>query len=109
MEELAGFSESLPSNVDESLETPEYLEKISGTFFRSVNSKDKNIMLTARTLRTKFIPSNLPSPSPSILNEKQVSIKVVESCKVCFSKDSDSVIMPCGHGGLCFDCAHSLW
>lgn len=40
---------------------------------------------------------------------KYISMQALTSeskmCTVCFDKNSDSVYMPCGHGGLCFSCA----
>jgi len=32
------------------------------------------------------------------------SVKLKE-CVVCMSDVADGVIMPCGHGGICYDCA----
>lgn len=25
-------------------------------------------------------------------------------CTVCFNKEADAIVMPCGHGGICSDC-----
>ena len=30
-------------------------------------------------------------------------------CKLCYSQDSDAVLMDCGHGGLCFECAVQIF
>lgn len=30
-------------------------------------------------------------------------------CGVCFANEPDSVYMPCGHGGICYDCAIDIW
>jgi hypothetical protein len=30
-------------------------------------------------------------------------------CEVCFANPPDSVYMPCGHGGMCYDCAIDIW
>ena len=32
------------------------------------------------------------------------SVKLKE-CVVCMSDVADGVIMPCGHGGICYECA----
>jgi len=31
-----------------------------------------------------------------------------QDCMICLSKPSDSVIVPCGHGGICFECCQHL-
>jgi hypothetical protein len=31
------------------------------------------------------------------------------NCSVCIDKAADSVMMPCGHGGLCNECAIMMW
>ena len=31
------------------------------------------------------------------------------TCLICFSNPPDSVIMDCGHGGICYDCAVEIW
>lgn len=28
---------------------------------------------------------------------------------VCFASNADSVIMECGHGGICYECAIKMW
>jgi hypothetical protein len=30
-------------------------------------------------------------------------------CGVCYCNKPDSVYMPCGHGGICYDCAIDIW
>ena len=29
----------------------------------------------------------------------------MDNCAVCFEAYANSVFLPCGHGGLCFDCS----
>lgn len=33
---------------------------------------------------------------------------VTDECCVCYVKQKNTVLVPCGHLGLCFDCANSL-
>ena len=56
--------------------------------------------------------SNFGFEGSSIVNPndlKYISLQAINTeskiCTVCFDKQSDSVYMPCGHGGLCFNCA----
>ena len=56
--------------------------------------------------------SNFGFEGSSIVNPndlKYISVQAMTTeskiCAVCFDKQSDSVYMPCGHGGLCFNCA----
>lgn len=54
----------------------------------------------------------LPSPSKqnkANLKQNEDSRLQKNLCSVCFDKGSDSVYMPCGHGGLCFNCAIEIW
>jgi Zinc finger, C3HC4 type (RING finger) len=30
-------------------------------------------------------------------------------CQVCFTAYPDSIFMNCGHGGICYECAMSIW
>ena len=30
-------------------------------------------------------------------------------CIICFEKEANAVIMDCGHGGICYDCALENW
>jgi len=30
-------------------------------------------------------------------------------CTICYDKKACALIMPCGHGGLCYKCAISIW
>lgn len=51
----------------------------------------------------KLLPNTLNSGS-NLRAEPQNNI-----CSVCFDNKSDSVFMPCGHGGLCFTCSIEIW
>jgi hypothetical protein len=31
------------------------------------------------------------------------------SCSICMDRAPDAILLECGHGGLCMDCAQSLW
>jgi len=37
--------------------------------------------------------------------------KAIENniCIICYEKNMDSVIQPCGHGGMCYTCSLLMW
>ena len=53
-----------------------------------------------------LINSENPNSSRSKVQDSQTSIA---NCLICFDKLPDSIIMECGHGGICYDCALDLW
>ena len=51
--------------------------------------------------------------SPKIIinrdkNSKKLSAEEENLCYVCYEKESDSIFMSCGHGGVCYSCAIAL-
>jgi len=42
-------------------------------------------------------------------NENACLDDTLTLCNVCFETDSDSIFMPCGHGGLCLKCCYDIW
>ena len=30
-------------------------------------------------------------------------------CSICCDKKANAILMKCGHGGVCYDCAISMW
>ncbi len=41
------------------------------------------------------------------MNRQSISITQKECC-ICFDCKPDAVIMECGHGGICYECAKTL-
>ena len=46
----------------------------------------------------------------------EINLKVTPSgkddenlCIVCYVNPPDTVLMPCGHGGVCYECSLSIW
>ena len=46
--------------------------------------------------------------TPNLDDNVSCSTVKLKDCVVCMSETSDGVIMPCGHGGLCYECALQL-
>ena len=56
----------------------------------------------------KSSDGNLPKPTePKDTGDDTTSEENL--CGVCFAQPADSVYMPCGHGGICYDCAIDIW
>ena len=55
-----------------------------------------------------FVPTNrYASKECDAIDTKQgkeASENILPLCYVCVDKEADGVIMPCGHGGICFRC-----
>lgn len=72
---------------------PKYTLKIPEAPNNDSNAIDftilKRVPLTDRGLAKRTIPE---------VNH------AINECTICLSKPSDSVIGPCGHGGICFEC-----
>ncbi|CAM9276033.1 unnamed protein product [Scytosiphon promiscuus] len=41
--------------------------------------------------------------------EKDVRSTGEHSCQICFEHDHSTVMLPCGHGGLCWDCGLQIY
>jgi len=51
--------------------------------------------------KSKAKPTNIEIPNR---NNKQ-SDSIYNVCLICFDKAPNAVYMPCGHGGICYECA----
>ena len=44
------------------------------------------------------------------LNESLNSLTLNEKeCLICLEQDADAILMDCGHGGVCYNCALEIW
>ncbi|CAD8171415.1 unnamed protein product [Paramecium octaurelia] len=79
-----------------------FMQKLSNAYFKQlkdlevVTLKDtnQNEILTERNVNNKIIKKNKTSPHNS--NNK---------CIICCEKPSNAILMKCGHGGICYQCA----
>lgn len=71
-------------------------------------------LLIERQTSTRFLMQELSSEHCEVaavtLEEQEVSAGALEEqeCKICFAGVADVVLRPCGHGGICEDCARHL-
>ncbi|OMJ74875.1 hypothetical protein SteCoe_26128 [Stentor coeruleus] len=63
-----------------------FLTKISSTFYKTINQKIH----------------------PQESEEKGNNNSSIKDCLICCSNVCDSVLVPCGHGGICNDCSIKL-
>lgn len=49
------------------------------------------------------------APTPTYVPKEAQNEKDDGSCIICFDKFADAVIMGCGHGGICYECALQNW
>ena len=53
--------------------------------------------------------SSVPRESPMITQKSSSDFSFVEKkCSICCEKECNSVLMDCGHGGICLECANFL-
>ncbi|CAD8175995.1 unnamed protein product [Paramecium pentaurelia] len=82
-----------------------FMQKLSNAYFKQmkdlevVTLKDanQNEILTERNVNNNIIKKNKASPHNS--NNK---------CIICCEKSSNAILMNCGHGGICYQCAVQL-
>jgi hypothetical protein len=97
--------------------TPKFLVKLSSSYFKQVPSNLRPAK--KRTSSVAVVPVEQLFHRRSITSEeftkKQKKVSDtnmasidVEKCLTCMEKISNAVIMNCGHGGICFECASKL-
>jgi hypothetical protein len=65
-----------------------FISKISSTFYKIAKQKQTR-----------------PQEEDQAKNSSSNSIK---DCIICYGNDCDGMITPCGHSGICYDCAIKL-
>jgi hypothetical protein len=58
--------------------------------------KDYRVTLNKKKKKKKRVLSKSPSHCSTVK---------LKECIVCMSEVADGVFMPCGHGGICYECA----
>ena len=49
------------------------------------------------------------SGSGAIATEKDVRSAGEHSCQICFEHDHSTAMLPCGHGGVCWECGLQIY
>ena len=96
---------------------PRFLVKLSNSYFKEVPSSLRPAK--KRTSSVALMPTDAIFHRRSITSEQFAQrCKLVpgankenieaEKCLTCMDKYSNSLILNCGHGGICYDCAYKL-
>jgi hypothetical protein len=105
-----------PPDPEASIHNKSLMHKKSHTMaaFYTVSHSDRFI-----DLGEKYKPSKHVSPERCLeFIEKNARFHALANnnpddphniCLICFGKTPDAIFMPCGHGGVCYDCALSAY
>ena len=91
-------------------------QKISNEYFKPISQKEfreKNAFKTSSSVdRDRDDNEGFERMAKSVANEKIDSWEFEESecgaCSICFNNEANAVIVPCGHGGICYHCSSEL-
>lgn len=68
--------------------------------------KSTNGCISCRMTVDRIIQLDKPNVQINVLNDdSQEKNSSIQSCSVCFSRSPNAVFYPCGHSGVCYDCA----
>ncbi len=68
---------------------------------------DKKVLLKSERDLEEYLEKQKSVKSESEKAEQKGPLQE-QSCVICCDKPADAVLLPCGHGGLCFDCGKKL-
>lgn len=99
-------------------------EIVQNNFVNPINLPSEKILNINIILKTDYSHSEklleiplkrINTDNESVYRIKKSEIKVErhetvsdDTCQVCFNAKSDSVVLPCCHGGICFSCAERI-
>lgn len=66
------------------------------------------ILFNLKTLKTVLKPAAELERVKSAADEDTCGLKNDSSCVICYEYEADHVLLPCGHGGYCRSCTHTL-
>lgn len=88
---------NFPKKANETRETPTATLITSALGFES-----------ARKIQSQIRTENNFKTTQTI-TESQKSKNDQDFCIVCYEKESSCIFLPCGHGGMCTECAEQIW
>jgi hypothetical protein len=103
------------------LPKPAMLKKMGPTYFRGLRSEDvavapEELLSVGQTGgESGGLPSSTPVADPNAaLDAMEEGRQTIEEddnqcCYICMSDEQNAVFMPCGHGGVCYECAINAW
>ena len=102
---------SRPSVVEVLKLPPKMLVRLSSTYFLPAKP--------VKNLKRRAVSAICPEKNWRLIDHKRAvsgmpAIQVkeefkVDRCKICCLNNSNAVVMQCGHGGICFECAVKMW
>eukprot|EP00347_Sterkiella_histriomuscorum_P000429 403375897 len=96
-----------------SISSANQLRKLGDKFMQDyplVNlKKSQNAKIKHKTLKFNDTINDTKKTllNTNTLNDSCSTVQLKE-CLICMSSISDAVIMPCGHGGVCYECAQQI-
>jgi hypothetical protein len=99
------------------LQPPEFLERVSALKFQRGVETDCNLFRIAKESSGSSLQVIGNTESSTAQSDEQVESAVSETsaskdentCLICWEKESDAILLECGHCGICIQCAQTLW
>ena len=80
----------------------EHKQENDNNSYTEIKATSKGGIFESRALpSSKYVTQKSPSNMKNKFDNKGKE----QICVICYDHNSDSVLLPCCHGGLCFDCA----
>lgn len=67
----------------------------------------RNSETEERTTKLSIVSSDVISSTPKAKSDLNADEN--RDCIICLESNADVVVLDCGHGGLCYDCAFKHW
>ena len=99
------YSLADPSNKNVLMEFKEALDKQREEVEKSEKEKKKE----KENKLAKSPPAKEKNDFSDLFGGMEFGDDEEAMCEVCYGNPPDSVYMPCGHGGMCYDCAIDIW
>ncbi|CAD8089935.1 unnamed protein product [Paramecium sonneborni] len=111
--------------IKQNLKSPIFLKKLSSSYFRLVTCQE--FLMYANTNKEELFTERANNLSQNIIRDVNQEIKRIKKskqktdiihesqktqtvnnqCIICCEKQANAVLMKCGHGGICFECAYA--